>query len=177
MRGINKNNKGDTIIEVLVCLAILGFVMTLAYTISSRSLQTIRRAQERVEALKIAEGQIELLKDLQKNNNYEFIRISDRTTGPNNDDPFCINPSTGAVTEFNVPPDTWNADLSIDNLGYPAGCKDLSATGTGTGFYNIAVVPPESADGGPFKVYVRWLRAGGGVNDQVTMEYRLYATN
>jgi type II secretory pathway pseudopilin PulG len=175
---LKKNIKGDTIIEVLVCLAILGFVMTLAYTISTKSLQTIRRAQERVEALKIAEGQVELLKDMQKNRTTDFINAADRDIGQ----PFCLN-NAGTVIPFNVPADhSWDEDLSLDTLNYPNNgpnqkCKDLSASGTGAGLYNVAIVAPDDPDGGTFKVYVRWLRLGGGVNDQVTMEYRLYVDN
>ncbi len=55
--------KGDTIVEVLIALAVLGVVMTAGYAISTRSLSSVRAAQERSEALKIAESQLELLRN------------------------------------------------------------------------------------------------------------------
>jgi len=54
--------RGDTIIEVMVCLTILGLAITGAYRIATRSLAQMQDAQERAEALYIAEEQIERIK-------------------------------------------------------------------------------------------------------------------
>lgn len=56
------SNIGDTIVEVMIAMAVLGLVLLGAYSIANQSLTTIRDAQERTEALKLAEGQIEQLK-------------------------------------------------------------------------------------------------------------------
>lgn len=61
------NQIGDTIIEVLLAVGILSLVLTGAYTISGRSFNNIRQAQEHTVALKLAEAQIEQLKQLALN--------------------------------------------------------------------------------------------------------------
>jgi Tfp pilus assembly protein PilV len=161
---IKNNIKGDTIIEVLVCLAVLGFAMTVAYSISTRNLQVIRQSQERAEALKIAEGQIETLKSLQQSNPTSFRNIANRNTV------ICVRAS-GSV-DFSVG-NVFNAsNLAGDTFNYPNDCKQ--------GLYNIAIVPPNSTTspaGGVFKIYVRWNKFGGGVNEQLSMEYILYENN
>jgi type II secretory pathway pseudopilin PulG len=58
------SDRGDTLIEVLFAIAVVGFVLGLSYASASRSLQIGRDAQEHVEALKVAETQIERLKYL-----------------------------------------------------------------------------------------------------------------
>lgn len=54
--------RGDTIVEVMLCLAIMGAALALAYGIATRSLTQVREAQERGEALKLAEEQAERIK-------------------------------------------------------------------------------------------------------------------
>jgi type II secretory pathway pseudopilin PulG len=53
---------GETIIEVLICIGIVGLALSISYGITNRSTLRIRAAQERSEALKYAEQQIERLK-------------------------------------------------------------------------------------------------------------------
>ena len=55
-------NRGDTIIEVFICMAIVSFALGTAYGITRRSLIQVRVAEERTQALKIAEQQIQRLK-------------------------------------------------------------------------------------------------------------------
>lgn len=65
MSSIKKlKQTGDTIIEVMVCMAIAGAAISAAYSISNRSLNRVRQSQERTEALKLAEQQAERLKAL-----------------------------------------------------------------------------------------------------------------
>lgn len=62
------NQKGDTIVEVLIAMVILAFVLTGAYTSAQYSLNNISNAENRITALNIASGQIESLKDLLADN-------------------------------------------------------------------------------------------------------------
>lgn len=55
---------GDTIVEVLIALTVVASMLGAAYVTSNRSLNNNRQAQERGEALKLAEGQLERLKGL-----------------------------------------------------------------------------------------------------------------
>jgi prepilin-type N-terminal cleavage/methylation domain-containing protein len=62
MRVVTRNQRGDTIVEVLVALTVIGMVLAGAYTTASRSLALTRISQERAEATKVAEGQVEAVK-------------------------------------------------------------------------------------------------------------------
>jgi type II secretory pathway pseudopilin PulG len=56
------NWAGDTIVEVLIVIVVLGTVIASAYSIAVGSLQSVQLAQERAYALKVAEAQVERLK-------------------------------------------------------------------------------------------------------------------
>lgn len=58
-----KLQRGDTIVEVMLAMAVIGMVLGVAYGIANRSVTIGRSAQERSEALKIAESQLELIKE------------------------------------------------------------------------------------------------------------------
>jgi Tfp pilus assembly protein PilV len=61
------NQTGDTMVEVMIAMVILAFVLTGAYLSAQYSLNNIVNANNRVEALDIATGQIESLKNLLMN--------------------------------------------------------------------------------------------------------------
>jgi type II secretory pathway pseudopilin PulG len=56
------NQKGDTLVEVLIAIAIAAFAIGTSYAIANRSLQRAIAARERNEALNVAEAQISNLK-------------------------------------------------------------------------------------------------------------------
>lgn len=64
--------RGDTIVEVLICMAIVGSALSASYGITNRSLARTRGAQERTESLKYAEQQVERLKEALKNPTYQY---------------------------------------------------------------------------------------------------------
>ena len=69
---------GDTIIEVLLAITVMGSVLAGAYVTANRSQQNIRQAQERVEALQLVQSQI------------EQIRVTKDAFDVNEEDNFCI---------------------------------------------------------------------------------------
>ena len=62
MKRLRLSQRGDTIVEVMIAAVVLTLIIGAAYSIASRSLKAGRQAQERSEALKIAEGQAETIK-------------------------------------------------------------------------------------------------------------------
>lgn len=56
------NQLGDTIVEVMIAVLVLSLTIGGAYAIATRSLKASRQAQERGEAVKLAESQIENIK-------------------------------------------------------------------------------------------------------------------
>jgi prepilin-type N-terminal cleavage/methylation domain-containing protein len=55
------NQRGDTIIEVLIAIAIVSLVLTTAYAITNKNTQAIQANEERLQAQRLVESQIELL--------------------------------------------------------------------------------------------------------------------
>jgi len=53
---------GDTIVEVLIVLAILGLALSISYATANKGLQQSRNAQEHSEALALVNSQVELLR-------------------------------------------------------------------------------------------------------------------
>lgn len=63
MKTYNKiNMRGDTIVEVLIAIAVVSLVLAGSYASTRRSANATRTAQEQGEALKFAESQVEQIK-------------------------------------------------------------------------------------------------------------------
>ena len=56
------SERGDTIVEVLISIAIISLILGGAFATTSRSLRATRDTQERSDGLKLVESQIEQLK-------------------------------------------------------------------------------------------------------------------
>lgn len=161
------NTRGDTIVEVLISIAVVSFVLGAAYVSANRSLQGSRQAQERAEATKLSEAQLERLQ----------IAAEKHPTG----DPespfgggtaFCIADDLTTPDLASTPP----ADFQTDNLSspppsgrYPDTCKFSLNNG---GYYYFASV--ERANGTTFIIRIRWNRIGGAGNEEVKMYYKAH---
>lgn len=163
----NLNQAGDTIVEVLIAMAVVSLVLGGAYATANRSFLSIKLAQERSEALKLAEDQLEQL------------RVEQQTATTNNtvNNPnslfnratiFCMN--GGMQTSHNpvVNMGSLPAFETEDYSTYLPVCKGGSGSN-----YNFAINRSSPAtDYYIFTVNVRWggIRAG---QHQVTLSYKL----
>lgn len=151
---------GDTIVEVLMVVVVLGVVVTSGYQIAVISLQSMQLAQERTYALKMAEGQVENLKAKALEN----PAILARTNG------FCID-ETATERDFGIngsPTTTMNAE-NYNN--YPNQCRKDPNAGACTGicyYYGIRKVTDNA-----FTASVRWDGPRGN-KQQVELSYRVY---
>jgi len=114
MRFLKPQQSGDTIVEVLVVLAVLGLALSISFATAQRSLLGARQAQEHTEALEIAQAQLEDLQSL-ADNDIIYGQPSD----------FCVTDPTG--------PTVATAD--------PTSGTDPCLQGS---FYHIAISPPDS---------------------------------
>lgn len=146
---VKLGNVGDTIVEVLIAIAILSVVLGGAYAIVNRSHTNIRQAQEHTEALKLGEEQLERLKQLGDNGGIDTSGGNIYVTGVK----FCVNivggnlkKETGAACQEGTAPVIYT--------------KEIEATAVGTtGSYN-------------FDILVSWDGIHGG-RDTVPLDYRL----
>lgn len=154
------NNTGDTIVEVLIALLVVSMVLASAFVTSNRSLNNGRQAQERTEALKTLESQIEQFKVLETS-----YGIDTSSTTIN-----CINPSGSMVSAYSpsksgaMQPNTVAADPFPGT--YTAACKVQNG---GVTFYlSIAHETPASRD---YIFRARWDKAGGNGRDEARLIY------
>jgi len=168
------NHRGDTIVEVLIAIAILGAIIGGGYSIATRSLNGVRISQERSEATKIAESQIETFKSKfysAKSEPELFAALNLVVTPhPGSADtvdvtPFCFSES-GATITIN----------DVDNLAaYPADC----ILGNGDIYYVSLtpeyVAPTTNSEPWVFTgtVRIKWDRSGGGGTDSLKMVYKI----
>lgn len=73
------NQRGDTIVEVLIAIAVISSVLGTSYAIVNRNSKSYQQVSERTEALKLAEDQLE--------------QIRGGVSVPTGE--FCVSPSSG----------------------------------------------------------------------------------
>lgn len=158
MNIFRSNQRGDTIMEVLISVAVLSLVLTSSFALANRSTQGNRQAAERSEALKIAQAEMEKLK--------LYLSTPDATL-PAAGSYFCMNDDASALIVFFGAP---AQDLSS---GYRPECTPTTPgdlyyryiqRGTGAGL--------EEAN--TYTSIVRWPAVTGNGIDQSSMVHRIY---
>ncbi len=151
---------GVTIVEVLIVTVVISTVLASCYSIAVRSLQSIQLTQERTYALKLAEGQLELLKGtsiskpqaniLSKSNNY------------------CLNVALNSYDN----PGLAKLPANDDYTSFPAQCKKDPNNGSCSGYcYYFGIIPDVANHN--YTAYVRWEGSRGNAQ-QVQLAYRIY---
>lgn len=161
-KKIGLNSSGDTIIEVMVVLAILSLAFGISLTTANEGLKQSRNSQEHSQADGLASSQIEELRSAIETNSIQLSQI------PANQ-PFCMTSSNAIATNFsaNVPADPTADDYSE----YPAGCASQES------YYNESieyVTDAADATQNYFDVKVRWQGLGDLGKQQVELTYKLY---
>jgi len=142
---------GDTIVEVMVVLAILGLALSISYATANRSLLNTRQAQESSQATELVQSQIEALRTLTS------IGVTPNIFQAG---PYCLVPIS--------PPPVTGPFYSLQ----PGGCSTPPIP------YQITVTyvnnPPTQPD--TFTVKAQWPDVTGQGNDTLTTIYRLHQT-
>ena len=161
MIGLGSNyhrQSGDTIVEVLIAMAVMGLVLSASFAVANKSLSVGRSAQERTEALKITETQIELLRSA--SNNPDSVLFDPATSQL-----FCIDNASQEIVEFGPSVVVAPIQGNVDPIVYPVGCRIGPSSR-----YGVSV----EKDGDIFSVRTRWERFGGGGIDESVLYYRTY---
>ncbi len=163
MKKLIKNQLGDTIIEVMVVLAVLGLAISISYATANRSLLDARQAQENSQATWLVETQVENLRLLAPNSNTGNTNLNTNIflqTGP-----FCVldptNPSNTTPIHTNV------ANCTFPTASYQVliyNCDKLPTTGPCTNVTGPNVLA----------VQATWDDALGQGQDTVTLNYRVH---
>lgn len=180
-----RNTRGDTIVEVLIAIAVAAFAISISYAIANQSLQHAIAAHERNEALNIIENQIT---DLKARYKYTFFS-----------NPGLFNsrfPALGGVTrhycllDSAIDPNAANWLPMLNGITSPAQAETLASppyNDTGgsacirhastTDYYiDIAAEVTSSSAGKTdptvYEISVRWNPVGGGQNQHAVIYYR-----
>lgn len=158
-----RSQRGDTILEVLIATAVLTLILTMAYTAANRGSLSTRQAQERGEASRHTEAQIELLK--------AFIsRTSDPALPglpPASGGYFCMVNGNTPVIISNAPPDDAQQEVGEQFEAFEdeelADCKKDE-------LYHSYI----KRDGNTFVAHTRWNKVNGKGIDEATMVHRVF---
>jgi type II secretory pathway pseudopilin PulG len=153
MKSIRVQQRGDTMVEVLIAIAVASFIIGISYALVNRTLNQSQQAQEHSEAIKLAEGQLEQLK----------------SNIPSGTDVFCFKEDGSGVQAFSA----GTTALPAAESDYPAACTKF---GEGD-FFRVGIVhQPNNAltdKDDIYQVSIRWPGPTG--NDQeVGLSYRTY---
>jgi len=141
---------GDTIVEVLISITVISLILGGAYVTTNKSLIATRSAQERGNALKLAESQVEQIKGLVVTNPTAIF-------GGGVPSPFCVYSNSGTLTVV--------ASSDVNCVVNTSGV----ATTTEPKF-SLSV----TRSGNDFTIRDTWNDLSGGVTDQVQIKYRVY---
>lgn len=153
---LRSKQAGDTIVEVLIAMAVAAGVLASSYSVVNRTMANARQAQEHSEALEIASKQI------------EYIAVLAGTTGATDlYDNIPVYNCVGKDTGLLVPqPLLTTATLSNESK-YVSACVTDGSVPYLTAFsYDMAAKH--------FTVSVTWASVTGHGNDQVKLVYKAY---
>jgi type II secretory pathway pseudopilin PulG len=142
----NHSEAGDTIVEVLISIAVVSVVLAGAFVVTNRSLQATRSSQERSIALKLAESQLEQIKGLSVSNPGIIFNASTLS-------PFCI--------VANVPVPASNAGCATDASGAPNSTEPV---------FRMTII----RTGNLFSLTENWQDVNGRNADKIQLKYRVY---
>lgn len=142
-RRRHNNQRGDTIVEVLIAMAIISLVLTGAYAITNRDLRVTQANNERSQAQQLVQKQVELLRAYAQNG--ATISTSDQ----------CLQDDATLTSQCNVPA----AESSPGN--------DSRACGA---FCYLLSIAPEQGVSGVYVVTAKWDSLIGG-QSYVSLDY------
>lgn len=156
----HSHERGDTIIEVLIAMAVLSLVLVSAMGVARNSANMLQSNREQQIASGILRSQAEMLRQRAGSE-------ANKTQGV-----FAFNASNGGPRFFCMVNATtfraFNAAVTAvptDDTAYPPECRNIQ------GMYNVAITYDSSARN-TFALRVTWPKIGGDFNQQ-TIFYRL----
>ncbi len=157
-KRVKLNARGDTIIEVLLALTIISSMLAGAYVTLGQSTNNARQSQERSEALKLVESQVERLRLISDS------IAADRT------EIFCLDSAGVVKSAYNPARNRPMVALESDTFAsYATDCKVQAVSGGITYYLSI-----EPETGKLYRFRARWDKAGGagGGKEEAKISYR-----
>lgn len=146
---LNTDSRGDTIVEVLISIMILALILTGAYHTANASLNNVTDAQERTQALDVAQNQVEDLRAYAAQPSFATYIST----------PFCFDASNN--------PTTFNPLTGVCKMQgrYTVKVTTLAPPSTPSN--------PSSTNVGSYQVFVTWPAVNNDGNNQLVLFYRV----
>ena len=156
-KPLRRSSRGDTIVEVMIVLAVLGFAISISYATANRSLLDARRAQESSEAGSLLQTQVEGLRSMAAIPTPSADQNIFRPTATK----FCVNT---AVSPYLLVDITEPAPPPATDPCYKRSLYYVSIT-----YINDAASNPDT-----FTLKATWPDVAGEGDDSVTLIYRVH---
>jgi type II secretory pathway pseudopilin PulG len=172
----NYQHSGDTIVEVLISIAMLASIITATYTMASHSLAESITASEHTAAMNLAKSQAESLKYRRLYTSPQLWVSQFAPVGIN----FCLNTTAQSPSGSNWQPITQNTlgrpdllRISSDNTKYQLSCVYPSSIAAAKYYINISTKTSLPANPNPtYLITVRWERVNGRQQNLSELYYR-----
>jgi type II secretory pathway pseudopilin PulG len=128
------DQRGDTVVEVLIAIAVISSVLVGAFIVTNRSTRTVRDSEEHSQALQLLQSQVEQLRAYAQSTTYGTM-----STTPN----FCFKQDG-------------SGPIGVAS-GTTYGCSPTSPNGAQYGFViTLPTVAPAPNETGTFTLKVQW---------------------
>jgi Tfp pilus assembly protein PilV len=145
----NRQQSGDTIVEVLIAIVVIATVLTGGFLLSRSSLKAVRASEERSQALNLLQGQVEALRT-----------AAGRANTLSGTPDFTIN----------------NTKFCMDSSGQPKAYTAADCDNRGdNNLYNLSITSqgkPDATGNVLFLATAQWPSLDGG-NDQIQLYYKV----
>lgn len=155
------SQRGDTIVEVLISIAVVAMVLAGAFASANRSLIGNQMAKERGEALRLTEQQLEQLKTTASTT----AAGTGIFTGARY---FCFD-AGGTKDDLT----TVANDAALDVFGNYIITPNVNCTFGPDGRYKLSITR-DAANANSFRVMAKWDKANGQGQDEIRIMYRVY---
>ncbi|MBI3983801.1 prepilin-type N-terminal cleavage/methylation domain-containing protein [Candidatus Microgenomates bacterium] len=174
------NQRGDTLIEVIIATVIIGMILFTAYTLGSKAFQLGQLAKERNQASQIIQGQAEALRALRdKSVNWDSFKLALATvTGGGRFRDFHMLPvSNQWLPALGGAWDPQDGGLAAVDGRYRVTIKGgYYASNTGNRYPSSAYATGNAADMLSVAIEAKWDPIGDGPEEVSTLYFRLTDT-
>lgn len=170
---LSKDKKGDTIVEVLIALAVLSLAFAISYATANSAIINSQNTQEHTLALQYIDSQIEKLRFVATNPQQNIVPSAEFNATNTSNDSFCLyfnSLKTDLLmsNSFNLPTFTKYGQIN-SSLSFPSACKI-----SGGGFNYYVAITPVANNSSTFNITAWWTGLGKLGNQSEALSYRVY---
>lgn len=168
-----RQQKGDTLIEVVIATVIIGVILFSAYSLSTKAFQLGQSSKERSQATQVLQEQAEALRSLRDSETWtefqdSFSTIPQTVTSTGTYRVFHVEKvTTGGITKWEIKP-----NATVDGFNPQLNNSSIA------NFYKVKILgrfTPNDLTAEKFEanIHIQWERFGGGPLEQSDLYMKL----